>query len=302
MTSDQAIHAPLAAFRRDLQKVLKNLEGKRMHIHVPPETGMRRKRERSHFHATTELLIQLGGATDFVCPGQSFRVSAGHCCVMPRGVPHAETPVDLDSPYALLVCMHSPQGMRLHRARCDPTRRIQGYGTYHLEHPLARDAFRHLDALTTPGRMICESRRDAYRRALLEAFLVTTLSLLENQASPESPPTDHSPLVRAAEHNVQTHLGDPDLRVTGIAQAIGCSADHLSRQFRKAHDQSLQSWILKQRIDYACDLLRNSRFNITEIGWACGFNDASYFVQTFRKIQGVTPRHYRQAEAANPGA
>lgn len=294
MTPYGIMDTSLSGIRCDLQNLLERLDQNRLNIYVPFETGSRRRPDRSHFHATPELLIQIGGATDFVCPGQSFRVSAGDCCVMPRGVPHAETPIDEKTPYGLLVCMYSPKGQRMHRARSDQTRTIQGYGGHHLEHPLARDAFRHLDALTSFSKAISESRLDSYRQTLLRAFLLATLSVLEMRDFQEDQQSHPSPLVRAAEHNVMTHLGDPNLSVCGIARAIGCSADHLSRQFRKVHKQSLQSWILKQRIDYACELLRDSRFNVAEVGWASGFNDTSYFIRVFRKFQGITPRRYRE--------
>ena len=42
----------------------------------------------------------------------------------------------------------------------------------------------------------------------------------------------------------------------------------------------------------ACLLLASPDLTITEIAYRCGFNDSSYFVKTFRKYMGITPRAY----------
>ena len=33
--------------------------------------------------------------------------------------------------------------------------------------------------------------------------------------------------------------------------------------------------------------------SVTEVCFACGFNDLSYFIRIFKKIKGQTPRAYR---------
>ena len=49
------------------------------------------------------------------------------------------------------------------------------------------------------------------------------------------------------------------------------------------------------RIEQACFKLATSNDSIAEIGMSCGFNDESYFIKTFKKYKGVTPKKYLSA-------
>jgi len=277
-----------AEFSRDLQRTLQRLRDGRLKVHIPRQQDLHRRRPDAHFHPNPELFIQTGGATGFVCPGDEFRLGTGDVCIMPRGVPHAETPLDGRSPYGVLVCMHARDGYYLHRGKADPARRIRGYGTSHVQ--TARTLFRYLDDLADHNAIPRENRR-AYVNALLEAFLVTALAELEKPRAAAAPPA--SPLVREAEHFVRTHLADPKLSVAGLARALGCSPDHLARRFHQEHGIGPSIWIARERIHLARDLLADPRLNIAEVGWACGFNEPSYFIRVFRRHAGVTPRAHR---------
>lgn len=278
-------------FSRDLRDALARLRTDRLRIHIPPQRDLYRRKQEAKFHATPELFIQTGGATDFECPGQAFRLMAGHACVMPRGVPHAEQPVDRRTSYGVLVCMHARDGFFLHRGKSDPTRRILGYGTHRVT---TKDSpLRYLDDIADHEK-IPAADRSAYVRSLLETFLLRTLADL---ARPDTAPAvPNSPLVTQSQNYVRTHLADAGLSVSGVAKALGCSPDHLSRQFHKETGLNPSVWIVRERITLARDLLAQTTLNVAEIGWACGFNEPSYFIRVFRSHAGTTPRAYRLAQ------
>ncbi|MDR1281035.1 MAG: helix-turn-helix transcriptional regulator [Opitutaceae bacterium] len=289
--------SPHDTFARDLRRTLERLRAGRLKLHIPREQDLHRRRPDSHFHPAPELFIQTGGGTDFVCPANNFRLATNEVCVMPKGVPHAEAPLDLRTPYGILVCMQdvNRNGFFLHRGRADPARRIQGYGTLHMRGPY--EFFNYLDDVSG-HRKIAAGYRPDYVRSLLEAFFLTILSCLEHPQ--KTLPADASPLVIEAGKYVLTHLADSRLGVTGMAAALGCTPDHLSRQFRRERGLNLMSWIASERIAQAKVLLTDLRYNIAEIGWACGFNETSYFIRIFRRHTGVTPRAWRQ-KAVNAG-
>ncbi len=277
-----------AEFSRDLRATLGRLREGRLKVHIPPQQSLYRRLPQSSFHTTPELFIQTGGATDFECPGQAFRLATGEVCVIPRGVPHAETPIDRRTRYGVLVCMHTRDGFFLHRGKADPARRIEGYGSHRVTTP--RSPLRYIDDIAE-HETILETDRPAYVRVLLEAFLVTALAELAN---PRSAPVVHtSPLVTQTQNFVRTHLADTSLSVAGLGRALACSPDHLSRQFRRETGLNPSVWIARERITLAKDLLAEHRLNIAEIGWACGFNEPSYFIRVFRRHAGTTPRAYR---------
>lgn len=297
--SDMASSPPPSAYTdlaRDISRLRSRLRKHTCQVHIPQSAGLLRRRPNSHFHPTPELLAQLGGASIFECPEDRFQVDCGDCCLIPRGVPHAETPLDTSTPYSLLVFMQAPRGLCLHRGRASPARHILGHGSILLESPLALEAFRLLETLCLQ-RPQEEKLSQEYSAEILCAFLTAALAALHQSANQQNPPPPDapSPLVAAATSLVQTHLGDSSLSVHGIATSLGCSPDHLSRRFRKEIGHSLQTFILEERIALACDLLHDARFNIAEVGWACGFNEPAHFIRTFGRLRGTTPLRFRNS-------
>lgn len=283
-----------AGFREDLAGVLVRLREGRLRVRVAARVDLHRRRPGGHFHATPELFLQRGGATEFECPGGDFRLGSGEVCVMPLGVSHQETPRDGRTPYDLLVCMERSEGIYLHRARTDPTRRILGYGTFPLVSRRAREAFRYLDEMPE-GERLGKVEGGRFRRVLLEAFLMTVLGELAGSVKAEEG-LRGTRLVVEAQHLVGTHLGSAELSVAGLARNLGCSADHLSRVFHAERGVTLGVWITGERIVLAKELLDRPEFNVAEVGWACGFKTPSYFIRVFRQRVGMTPRGWRMRQ------
>ena len=281
-----------AAYERDLEAALARLRAGKTRVRVPDAVELHRRKPRSHFHPTPELFVQTGGATEFECPGNRFTLGTGEFAVIPRGVPHAETPIDRRTPYGVLVCLHSRDGFALHRGRATPDRGIQGWGTERLASPRGREAFRYLDDVAAAGK-VPVAHRERFVAGLIDAFLVTLLSELHRPAVVSDA---RSPQVREAEKLVRTMLAEPELSVRGLAASVGCATDTLSRQFHRERGVTLTTWIARERVALAKDLLVDPRYNVAEVGWACGFSAASYFIRVFRKHTGMTPRAWRQAQ------
>ncbi|MFA6287358.1 MAG: helix-turn-helix domain-containing protein [Opitutaceae bacterium] len=286
------ISEQLAAYERDLKMALGRLREGRARIRVPRSVELHRKRPRSHFHPTPEFFVQTGGASTFECPGDQFTLGTGDVALIPRGVPHAETPIDRRTPYGIMVCMYWGEGFTLHRGRATVEREIQGWGTERLASPRGRAAFRYLDDVAEADKVPAE-HRSRYVTGLVEAFLVTVLSELHRPAVVSDA---RSPQVREAEKLARTMLAEPELSVRGLAASVGCATDTLSRQFHRERGVTLTTWIARERVALAKDLLVDPRYNVAEVGWACGFSTASYFIRVFRAHTGVTPRAWRQAQ------
>jgi AraC-like DNA-binding protein len=286
------ISEQLAAYERDLTAALGRLREGKVKVRVPRAVELHRKRPRSHFHSTPEFFVQTGGASRFECPGEEFMLGTGELAVIPRGVPHAETPIDRRRmPYGVMVCMYWGDGFALHRGRATAEREIQGWGTERLASPRGRAAFRYLDDVAEAEKVPAE-HRTRFVTGLLDAFIVTLLSELHRPAVESDA---QSPFVREAEKLARTMLPEPELSVERLAASVGCATDTLSRQFHRERGVTLTTWIAKERVALAKELLADARYNVAEVGWACGFSAASYFIRVFRAHTGMTPRAWREA-------
>jgi AraC-like DNA-binding protein len=281
----------LEAYERDLNAALGRLRAGKAKVRVPRSAELHRKRPRAHFHSTPEFFVQTGGASRFECPGEEFTLGTGELAVIPRGVPHAETPIDRRTPYGILVCMHRGDGFMLHRGRATPERTIQGGSTERLASVRGREAFRYLDDVAEAEKVPAEHRTQ-FVGALVEAFVVTLLSELHRPAVESDA---RSPFVREAEKLARAMLPEPELSVERLAVSVGCAADTLSRQFHRERGVTLTTWIARERVEQAKELLTDARYNVAEVGWACGFSAASYFIRVFHAHTGMTPRAWRVA-------
>ena len=50
------------------------------------------------------------------------------------------------------------------------------------------------------------------------------------------------------------------------------------------------------RVEKAARKLITSDISVTDVAFACGFNDLSYFIKTFKAYKGVTPAKFRRGE------
>ena len=64
-------------------------------------------------------------------------------------------------------------------------------------------------------------------------------------------------------------------------------------EFSKRHThQSPIDYLNTYRVDAACRMLKVNGCTVTEAAFSNGFNDLSYFVKTFKRYKGITPKQY----------
>ena len=79
-----------------------------------------------------------------------------------------------------------------------------------------------------------------------------------------------------------------------IAKCARTSPNNLLRLFKAATGDSPMDYLRKVRLQRAAEQLCATDRNITEIAFACGFNDPDYFTRRFTIFYGVSPRAYRR--------
>ncbi|WP_258097874.1 helix-turn-helix domain-containing protein [Marinoscillum pacificum] len=84
------------------------------------------------------------------------------------------------------------------------------------------------------------------------------------------------------------------IRVSDIGGAVGLHPDYANSIFKKSFGKTLSDYITEERIAHAQRLLVSSNERITKIAYASGFNSISRFNASFFKINGCTPRVFRQ--------
>jgi signal transduction histidine kinase/DNA-binding response OmpR family regulator len=98
---------------------------------------------------------------------------------------------------------------------------------------------------------------------------------------------------------IEQHISDPGFSVEQFASEIFMSRVQLHRKFVALTDQSPSEFIRIFRLKRGAKLLLNKHGNISEIAYDVGFNNPSYFTESFKKYFGCSPFEYyktRQTE------
>ncbi len=93
------------------------------------------------------------------------------------------------------------------------------------------------------------------------------------------------------EDNYTEHIALEDL-----AKIAGMNPKYFCRFFRVMSYHTPIDYINYYRIECACQQLSSTKNSITEVAYNSGFNDISYFIKTFRKYKGITPKQYIRKE------
>ena len=91
------------------------------------------------------------------------------------------------------------------------------------------------------------------------------------------------------DHHLEGQVSVPEL-----ARMSNLSVSHFCALFRRAAGFPPLEYFLHRKIQHACELLDTTNLPLKRIAQGLGFSDPLYFSRTFRKIQGMSPRKYRQ--------
>lgn len=100
--------------------------------------------------------------------------------------------------------------------------------------------------------------------------------------------------LRPAADWLHTHREEPYPDLDKLASLCGLSKEYFRQSFRDTYGMSPLQYLHREKLQYACTLLTDSRLSITEIAGLCGFDGGNYFARFFRKHTGMTPTAYRQ--------
>jgi YesN/AraC family two-component response regulator len=101
-------------------------------------------------------------------------------------------------------------------------------------------------------------------------------------------PQDNEIALAPAINYVEQHFRAKIL-IDHVAPLCGMSPFRFSRTFKSAYQIGFGEYVLQYRLREACRMLQRPNAVVTDVCYAVGFNDASYFTRMFRKYFNVVP-------------
>ncbi|MCK7588952.1 response regulator [Subsaxibacter sp. CAU 1640] len=142
--------------------------------------------------------------------------------------------------------------------------------------------FNH-DILKTKVQQLIEVRRKLQERYSKELVLKPVDITIT--------PADEK-FIQRLEQVLEKELSNSEYTIDDFAKAVGMSRMQLHRKLKSLFGVSATEFIRNERIKAAAILIEKGGINISEIGYAVGFTDMSYFAKCFKDIYGVTPSNY----------
>lgn len=98
-------------------------------------------------------------------------------------------------------------------------------------------------------------------------------------------------IIKIAKKYIQDHLNHT-IKTKDIATQVNLSESYFAIYFKNKTGINLRDYILKVKIDYAKQLLRQKQNNISEIAYLTGYQDYRSFSRAFKNETGMSPTEY----------
>ena len=82
-------------------------------------------------------------------------------------------------------------------------------------------------------------------------------------------------------------------RVGELCAELGYSESYLCRLFRAQTGETLAAYAIRTRIGRAKEMIREGRYNFSQISDALGFDNPQYFSRVFKRVTRMTPSEFK---------
>jgi signal transduction histidine kinase/ligand-binding sensor domain-containing protein/DNA-binding response OmpR family regulator len=96
---------------------------------------------------------------------------------------------------------------------------------------------------------------------------------------------------------INQHIDDAALNVEMIGQEVGISRAHLHRKMKEMVGLSPSDFVRTIRLRKACEILRSTDNDVTQVAYSVGFTSQTHFSTAFKKFTGMSPSEYRSKQS-----
>ena len=94
-------------------------------------------------------------------------------------------------------------------------------------------------------------------------------------------------------HVLEANLDDDEFGITQLCRELAVSRTQLYRKFKSVSNQSIADYFKLLRLFKSKSLLSTTKMNVTEVAFASGFKNLSYFSREFTHQFGKSPKEFR---------
>ena len=235
-----------------------------------------------HTQSCTELFFITGGHGSFHVEEKSFPIAINDVVIVSANVPHTEQS-QASNPLSCIVL------------GVDHMEALEDFGGWTMIHLTGQQSQLSvcLDLLLQEAREQADGWEEVCQN-LLEIFLRRLLRRKDLSLTAPAPSASKSSreceLVR---RYIDNHFKET-LRLDDLAALAHINKYYLSHTFQKEFGTSPISYLISRRIQESRYLLTDTDHTLSQIARILGFSSLSYFSQSFRRLEGISPMEYRR--------
>ena len=236
-----------------------------------------------HTHSCTELFFITGGHGDFHVENKVFPTAVNDVVVVNAHVPHTETS-QLENPLSYIVL-----GVDDLEVMAD----IGGCTMIHLRGEQRQLAccldmiLQEVEKQETGWENVCQNLLEVLIQRLARR---KDFSISEDRYANTGKANRECELVR---RYIDNHFKE-NLCLDELASLAHINKYYLSHVFQKEFGTSPISYLISRRIQESKYLLTDTDHTLSQISHILGFSSLSYFSQSFRRLEGISPMEYRR--------
>lgn len=236
---------------------------------------------KSHFHDFYEIYYLADGNMRYIIADEFYEIRKNDVVLIPRGVIHNTSYGDGGTKRLLINFSESiiqhPSLLSVFDKR---TVKLSERDAFTFE-----SIFKNLENE--------RDRDDKYSKILITQYLSELLILFSRSEVKDAPQRldGYTQIMQSAVKYINLNFSQ-ELPLADLAFKFGLSKSFFSRKFKEITGFGVSEYITLVKIKNAEKMLVDGKHSITDVAFACGFNDCSYFAATFKKLMGTTPHKF----------
>lgn len=234
-----------------------------------------------HVHDAFEIYYMKEGTCTYYIEDHSYKVLAGDVILIPGNTSHRTTYGGVAHTRLLVNCSYSyiPDSV---------LERIGSIG--HL--------YRNRKVISQLEEMFAKieheyGHADVLSQDVLKCFTAELLFVILRHKNEHETNPDGNDFVTTVQEYIQNNYMN-EVKLASIAEMLSVSQEHLSRVFKQETGIGFKDYLVRFRLQKAEDMLKHEPGRaVSEVAYACGFNDGNYFSYKFKEAYGVSPTKIR---------
>jgi len=138
------------------------------------------------------------------------------------------------------------------------------------------------------------SHADVLSPEVLKCFTAELMFVILRHKNEHEIKKDDSDFVTTVQEYIKNNYMN-EVKLSALAEMLSVSQEHLSRVFKKETGIGFKDYLVQFRLQKAEDMLKHETGRaVSEVAYACGFNDGNYFSYKFKKAYGISPTDVRR--------